>query len=127
MKKNRIIFWTTTGLFSLMMLFSAYNYFVSPDVEAGFRHLGFPGYFRIELAMAKILGAIALLIPAIPGRLRQFAYAGFTINLISASIAHGFSGDPAQSVIMPLVFLVILAVSYVYGNRLRLTRQTANV
>lgn len=116
--KTKIIYWATTGLFSLMMLFSAYKYFTSPDMEAAFQYLGFPAYFRIELAVAKVLGVIALLIPAIPIAFKQFAYAGFFINLVSASIAHGSKGDPAQLVLTPMVFLVFLIVSYLYYQKL---------
>ena len=117
MKKESVIFWTATGIFSLMMLFSAYNYFTAPELAAAFQHLGFPDYFRIELAVAKILGVLALLIPPVPKGFKQFAYAGFTINLISAAIAHGSKGDPAQGIILPILHYIILAVSYIYYTK----------
>lgn len=117
--KTKIIYWSTTSLFSLMMLFSAYKYFTAPEMEAAFQYLGFPSYFRVELAVAKVLGAIALLIPSIPIGFRQFAYAGFFINLVSASIAHSSKGDPVQLVLTPLVFLVALSVSYISYQKLQ--------
>lgn len=117
MKKEKIIFWTTTGIFSLMMLFSANMYFTAPEAKTSFEHLGFPDYFRIELAIAKILGALALLLPFVPKGFKQFAYAGFTVNLISAAISHASKGDPASAVTAPLIFLVVLAVSYIYYNK----------
>ena len=46
MKTNKIIYWTTTGIISTMMLFSAFGYFTNPDMKAAFVHLGFPDYFR---------------------------------------------------------------------------------
>jgi len=88
MKKNKIIFWITTGLVSAMMLFSAYSYLTNEVMKSGFVHLGFPSYFRIELAVAKILGVIVLILPLIPNRLKEFAYTGFAITFISAFIAH---------------------------------------
>jgi len=121
MKKNSIVYWATTGMVSLMMLFSAYNYFANPEIAAAFKHLGFPDYFRVELAVAKIAGALVLIIPQIPVRVKEWAYAGFGITFISAAIAHSSSGDPAKNIMMPLVFLVILIVSYIYlirSNRL---------
>lgn len=111
MKKLKITYWITTGIFSAMMLFSATMYFTSPDMAQTFEHLGFPDYFRIELGIAKIIGVLLLLSP-VKGRLKEWVYAGFTINMISAGIAHIASGDPISVVLTPLVLLVVLAVSY---------------
>lgn len=110
-KTIKIIYWASTGLVSLMMLFSAYSYFTNPEVKQGFEHLGFPDYFRIELAIAKIIGAIILIVP-VKSILKEWAYAGFVITFISAFIAHTASGDPTQNRIGPIVFLIVLALSY---------------
>lgn len=124
MKKEKIIFWAATGLFSLSMLFSANMYLTSAEVKEGFStHLGIPDYLRVELAFAKILGSLALLLPFIPKGFKYFAYAGFSINLVSAFIAHVAVADPANQVIMPLVYLVILAVSFIYYNKLQRAKQ----
>jgi DoxX-like family len=117
MKKNKIIYTLTTGVISLMMLFSAYQYLNSPQIKDAFIHLGFPGYFRIELALAKIAGVAVLLIPQIPSRIKEWAYAGFGITFVSAFIAHFSSGDPVANILTPLVFLVILIVSNVYFHK----------
>jgi VIT1/CCC1 family predicted Fe2+/Mn2+ transporter len=117
MKKNNIIYWTATGLFSLMMLFSASMYFTSPEVQAGFVKMGFQDAFRIELGIAKIIGALILLIPFFKGSVKEWAYAGFGITLISASILHASIGDPAAKVISPLIFLGILAVSHIFWKK----------
>lgn len=114
MKKNTIIYWAATGLIALMMLFSAYSYLAKPEIAAAFKHLGFPDYFRTELAAAKIIGALVLIIPQIPVKIKEWAYAGFGITFISATIAHLSSGDPASMASMPLIFLVVLIVSNVY-------------
>ncbi|HMR92687.1 MAG TPA: DoxX family protein [Chitinophagaceae bacterium] len=118
MKKEKIIYWTTTLLLSGMMLFSAVNYLIAEEMKQGFAHLGFSDAFRIELAIAKILGAAALLLPQVPYLLKQFAYFGFALTFISASIAHAAAGDPVQVVIMPVIFLGVLAVSYYYAVKL---------
>ncbi len=118
MKKEAIIYWAATGILSLMMLFSAYGYFTSPDMKAAFVHLGFPDYFRVELGVAKILGVAALLLPMVPATVKNFAYAGFAIIFVSASFAHFSSGDPISGVITPLVMLGLLAVSYTYSSKL---------
>jgi DoxX-like protein len=119
MKKNKIIYWITTGFVSLMMAFSASMYFTNPQATAGFAHFGYPDYFRIELGIAKIIGALVLIIPQIPTRVKEWAYAGFGIVLISASIAHYNSGDPMANVISPMVFLAILTVSNIYLHKVK--------
>jgi hypothetical protein len=117
MNKLKITYWITTGIFSAMMLFSAMMYFTSPDMAQTFEHLGFPDYFRIELGIAKIIGVLLLLAP-FTGRLKEWVYAGFTINMISGSIAHAAAGDPISAVLTPLVLLGVLAVSYVTFQKL---------
>lgn len=126
MKKNKIIYWATTGIISAMMLFSAYSYLTSPAMKAAFIHLGFPNYFRIELAVAKILGAAVLLIPTIQKRIKEWAYFGFTLTFVSAFIAHQSSGDPVSVAIMPLIFLGILFVSYLYNNKVNQTKDSGH-
>ena len=111
MKALKITYWITTSIIALMMTYSAYAYVTQPAIAQGFIHLGFPSYFRIELAVAKLIGAILIIIP-LNSRIKEWAYAGFTITLISAFIAHTASGDPVSVRIMPLVFLVLLSVSY---------------
>jgi hypothetical protein len=117
MKKNKIIYWASTAIISGMMLFSAFNYLTNEQMKGVFAHLGFPSYLRVELAVAKILGALALIIPAIPFTIKQFAYFGFTITFISAFVAHVSVGDSANYAVMPLIFLVILGVSYFYDKK----------
>ena len=117
MSRDKIIYWVTTGLIVLMMLFSAFQYFTNPQMAAAFVHLGFPDYFRIELACAKILGAIILLLPMVPMRVKEWAYAGFGIVFISASLAHISSGDAAAMVATPLVLFAIMIVSYIYAHK----------
>jgi len=124
MKTNKIIYWTSTGIISFMMLFSAYSYFSNTEVAAGFKHLGFPDYFRIELGTAKLIAAFVLIIPQISKRIKEWAYAGLGITFISATIAHIVSGDPTKNVLMPVIFLVILVVSNIYLHKQHQTQLT---
>jgi DoxX-like family len=124
MKKDKIIYWTATGIVAAIMLWSAFNFSLNEEMKGAFARLGLPNWFRIELTVAKILGALALIIPTIPNRIKEFAYCGFTITLISATIAHFSSGDGIAS-IDPLVFLGILIISYFYYYRAQIHRQPA--
>jgi hypothetical protein len=116
MKKNQIIYWATTGLFCLMMAFSASQYFMNPEMAEGFKKIGFPDFFRIELGVAKLLGVLALLIPMVPNKIKEWAYAGFGIVLISAAVAHISVPDEntMKAVISVVVFGIVLAVSNIY-------------
>lgn len=112
MKAFKITYWITTSIISLMMTYSAVAYLTKPQMAQAFHHLGFPDYFRVELAVAKVLGAILLIIP-VSAKAKEWAYAGFFITFVSAFIAHTASGDPVAVRIAPVVFLVVLGVSYV--------------
>ena len=117
MNKNNVIFWLTTGLVAFMMLFSAFGYFTNADMKDAFVHLGFPSYFRVELGIFKVLGALVLLLPMVPSRIKEFAYFGFALTFVSAFVAHTTMGDPMSVAIVPLVMLVFLSVSYVYFHK----------
>jgi len=122
MKKTKLSYQISTGIVCAVMVYSVINFnlkipFAPP--EGSFAHLRLPDYFRIELSIAKTLGLLALLLPGIPSKLREFAYFGFGITLLSASFAHFSCGDGPLFVIDPLIFLGILIVSYVSFFRLR--------
>lgn len=122
MKTNSIIYWITTGILGLMMLFSGYSYLTNPELEIAFKTLGFLDYFRVELAIAKIIGVIVLVIPQIPERIKEWAYAGFGIVFVSATIAHLHNNDVAAKVVAPLIFLVILIFSNIYMHKVNNVR-----
>lgn len=113
MKKDKIIYWIATGIITLVMLFSMYKMY-TPD----YNRLNLPGYLRVELSVLKILGLFVLLIPQFPVRIKEWAYAGFGITLISATVAHYNSGDAFIRSLEPMIFLVILAISNIYMYKL---------
>jgi hypothetical protein len=115
MKALKITYWTTTILISLMMLMSAIMYFTKPEIAAGFKMMGFNDAFRIELGVAKFLGAIVLLIPMFP-RLKEWAYFGFFLTFVSALIAHLSIGD--TNVAGVVVAFLLLTTSYVTYHRI---------
>jgi len=121
MTRDKLIYWTTTAILCSVMVFSAINFNLEHPLgpmKGAFAHLGLPDYFRIELTAAKALGVLALLMPGVPFKAREFAYAGFAITLVSASIAHFSVGDPLLFVVDPLLFLGSLIISYMYFRRL---------
>ncbi len=107
-----VTYWITTGLVAALSLFAAFSYLTAaPQAVEGFTHVGYPQQLRIMLGIAKLLGAIALIVPGFP-KLKEWAYAGFTFAWIAAFVAHHAVGDGSKA-FMPLVLLILLAVSYV--------------
>ena len=112
-------FWSITALFCLQIGFTAYAQLRLPQVAEAFTHLGFPDYFRVELALAKLLGVVMLLAP-LPARLKEWAYAGFAITLVSALIAHLSVGDGPEAWSWAAATGVLWALSYFCWRRLQL-------
>jgi hypothetical protein len=112
----RVGFWLATGFFAVWMLFTAYAELAIPAAEAAFTHLGIPNYLRIEISLAKIIGTLVLLLP-VPPRLKEWTYAGFAIDLISAVIAHVVSGDGPAVYMWAVVAAVVLFISYFFYRK----------
>jgi hypothetical protein len=117
-KAMAIGFWIVTALFCLQMSFTAYAGLRLPQVAEAFTHLGFPAYFRVELSWAKLLGVVLLLAP-VPARLKEWAYAGFAIDLGSALIAHLAVGDGPPAWSWAAVTAVLWGLSYFFLHRLQ--------
>jgi DoxX-like protein len=114
-------FWIFTALFCLEMSFTAYyELMILPQAAQAFTRLGFPaGYFRVELSWAKVAGVVALLVPMIPARLKEWSYAGFAINLASALIAHVSIRDRPLAFAPSTITSVLWALSYWFWCRLQ--------
>jgi hypothetical protein len=119
MKRDKIIYWIATGIVGAIMLWSACNFAFNDKMKGAFAHFGLPDWFRIELTVAKFLGVPALLIPIMPRILKEFAYFGFAIILISASIAHLSSGDSILLEIGHAFFFISLVISYIYYYKVK--------
>jgi hypothetical protein len=111
-KTTVTLYWVVTALFCLQMGFTAYAQLRLPQVAQAFAHMGFPGYFRVELGCVKFVG-IAVLLAPVGGRLKEWAYAGFAIVLASALIAHVSVGDGPQAWMWAAGTSVLWVLSYV--------------
>jgi DoxX-like family len=110
--RRKITYWGATGLVAIVPLLAAFGYLTAaPQAVENFRHVGYPQQLRVLLGIAKLAGAIVLLLPRLP-TLKEWAYAGFTFMWIAASVAHYLAGDGALF-LLPLALIGSLAVSYV--------------
>lgn len=117
MNAAKIIFWIVTGLLCLMMLGSAGMYIVNYDsVKTIFESLHYPTYIIYPLAVAKILGVIAI-VTNYSKWLKEWAYAGFFYDFLLAASAHYFSGVPSP--FLAIAALALLIVSYILDKKVR--------
>ena len=118
--KNKIIFWLATGfIFLFEGLMSLGTLVFAPEyANAGTKPLGYPDYFAYALIVCKVLGATALVIRKLHPRIREWAYAGLTFNLVFATISYAVTGADFAHIIFPMVICAILAVSYIYNSKL---------
>ncbi len=115
-KTNLIIYWIVTGLFCLSAVAGAITYFAMYDMTSDmFTSLGVPTEVIYPLAIAKILGVIAICFIKSP-LLKTLAYMGFALDLVMAIISHLNAGD--GGFYGPIVPLLLLITSYIFYRRL---------
>jgi hypothetical protein len=127
MKKTKVIFWIATVI---IFLFEGVMPALTSQTELakeGIRHLGYPEYFGRVLVIFKILGVLALIIPQVPDRIKQWAYAGFAFNFIFAFISTAMVDGINGLTFFPLVIFAILIASYLSYEKLRKTKTATNV
>ena len=111
MKAKKVAYWIATAWVACIMTISGgLSVAHTKSMMEGFAHLGYPAYFADLLGVAKLLGVCALLVPGFV-RLKEWAYAGFAITIVSASYSHLLSGDGLKA-LEPLITLAALAASY---------------
>jgi len=123
MKKTKIFYWIFTSLFAFMMLFSAIPDALSNPVAVQGMHdgLGYPLYFIPFIGIAKMLGVIAILVPGFP-RIKEWAYAGLSFDLIGATFSISASGAPTANWAFMILPLGLAAASYFfYHKKLRIS------
>lgn len=119
MKKYKILYWVFT---SLIFLLDGVMPALTSNTELarqGISHLGYPDYFRVMLTFFKVIGAVILILPVFNARIKEWAYAGFTFNFLSAAVSHIVVDGLDAQAIFPLVALAILGGSYFYFHKIK--------
>ncbi|MBU2869860.1 DoxX family protein [Colwellia sp. E2M01] len=109
-----MIYWVTTILVSALLSLSAASYVFHQGTIDGVRDLGFPNFFRLELAALKFIAAIILVIPAIPVEVKEWAYSGVALFILTAIIAHVVHKDSFVITLVNLFFFGLLLTSRAY-------------
>jgi hypothetical protein len=118
MKKTKIFFWVTTIIIFLfegvLPAFTSHTEFA----KEGIRHLGYPEYFGVMLAVFKVCGSLVLIIPKISWRLKEWAYAGFAFDFVAAMVSIWVVDGFGAGLVLPVIFLLILTISYTTYHKL---------
>jgi len=128
MKKTNIFYWIFTGLFGLLMFFSAIPDVLSSPVaiEGMHKGLGYPVYFVPFIGVAKILGVVAILVPGFP-RVKEWAYAGLFFDLIGATFSIIAVGNISGVSFMVLPIALGITSYLLYTKRRRLQQQQVEI
>jgi hypothetical protein len=119
MKKLKIVYWIFTGLLAAMLGIGAvFNAMSSPESVELFKNIGYPAYLVSFLGVAKLLGIIVILIPGFP-RLKEWAYAGLTYDILGAMYSHISIGAPAKEWAPLFIFILIIAGSYIFYHKIQ--------
>ncbi len=119
MKKLNLAYWIITALFSAFMIFSSIGGLTLNEQAVALMHdhMGFPNYFIQWISVMKILGAIAILLPFVPTRVKEWAYFGFFIDLCTATYSFIALGDPVSGWAPMLLFIGVLIGAYMLHHR----------
>ena len=115
--KNKILYWVST---TIIFLFEGVMPAFTSQTELakqGISHLGYPAYFGVMLVVFKVLGSLVLIIPQVPKRVKEWAYAGFMIDFLSALVSVWVVDGFGAGVMLPVVAIAVLIVSYVYYHK----------
>lgn len=118
MKKAKVLFWIST---SLIFLFEGVLVAFTSHSEmsiAGIVGLGYPLYFVTILAVFKVLGSLALIIPMVPARVKEWAYAGFAIDFICAFLSLWIVAGVNIGLVVPIIAMIVLVISYTQYHKL---------
>ena len=127
MKRLHLTYWIVTVLFSAFMIFSSYGGItLMPEAVALLHdHLGYPLYFIRWISVFKIIGAISILLPNVPVRVKEWAYFGFFIDLVAAACSFIAVGDPVGTWAPMMIFIALLVSAYVLYHKRSSARRPA--
>jgi len=115
MKTNKIIYWTATGLLSVILLMSAGMYvFKNEMIQQAFTSFGYPTYLIYPLVFLK-LAAVIVLLTQKQNFIKYLAYAGLFFEIILAFFAHIMINDGGQ--MTAIIAMVLLITSYIYNQK----------
>lgn len=122
---TKLKYWIPTLLLAAMIFISGVaNVTHQPRPMQAAAHLGYPAYIATELGIWKILAAVTFAFGSRWPRLKEWAFAGVSFNMIGALVAHAASGDALAESAPAGVILLLTGIAYVAHRRFTPTIQT---
>ena len=118
-KTINLIYWISTIIFSLLMIFSALGGLQPSQQAIQLMHdgLGYPLYFIQFISVAKLIGSIAILIPGLY-RVKEWAYAGLFFDLFGAIFSGVASSGKFDPMMLAMAFWILPGiVSYYFWHK----------
>ena len=114
-KRNKIIYWISTGLLSFGMMASGIQQLIQrKELVEMIIPLGYPPYFLSILGFWKIMGVIAILVPGFK-LVKEWAYAGFFFAMTGALVSHLAIGDhDVKEILGPLMQSIFVVLSWYF-------------
>lgn len=120
---TKTLYWVFTIFFAILLLLDAIGGITRQEGgQEVMRHLGYPMYLLSIAGYAKLLAVIALLQNKFI-TLKEWAFAGITINFIGAFASRAFVGDSFFETVFPLIALGIMFIPYFLWKRLQHIQQ----
>jgi len=112
-----MIYWVTTAAVSGFLFLSSLSYIFHQSTIDGVRELGFPDFFRVQLAVLKLFAIAVLLIPSIPIQVKEWAYSGVALFIVTAIVAHIAHKDSVLITLFNVVLFLLLITSNLYLHK----------
>ena len=127
-KSVNIIYWVSTIIFAALMIFSAVGGIQPTQQSIQIMHdmLGYPVYFIQFISIAKLLGAIAILIPGLD-RIKEWAYAGLFFDLFGAIYSGIASSGKFDPMMLSMAIWVVPGIISYYFWRKKVNHQSLSV
>ena len=123
MKSTKIMYWVSTVI---ICLFASTAIMMNSKMAIdGTTHLGIPRWLGLEVSIGQLIGLVLLIVPAVPARVKEWAYVGFGILYLTAAVAHISVKDPIGHTIMAIAFFGLLILSYSSFHKLQAAKGKA--
>ncbi|TRW99918.1 DoxX family protein [Flavobacterium gawalongense] len=113
-KKGAYLYWSLLILLAIFFAISGFMEITkNPSTYPKTLRMGYPPYFILTLGITKIAGVIALLIPNLK-RLKEWAFAGFTFDVIFAFISGRAINSNADCIKSAIVFCILMLTYFLF-------------
>lgn len=118
MKTTKTLYWILIIIFALLTLLDGIGGVTRQEGgQEVLRHLGYPMYLLTIVGVAKLLAVVAILQTRYI-TIKEWAFAGITINFIGAFASRAFVGDSAFETLFPLIMATLFLLPYFLWKRM---------